>query len=132
MTVEDLWGDFPSADESLPVQILREQAELLSKKTDNILQAVVVTIQDEEDVIEYSFDIVAPALNGYIYTVLELSHEAELYPLEIQDLSSSEIYVCPDEQHFKSALRKILGSEQIKKIVANLVALSTSESSISR
>jgi hypothetical protein len=126
MTVEDFWGDLPAVETSFPATILREQAELLERKTNGTLQAKIVSIDDDEDTISYEFDIIAPALNGYIYTVLEIFHDAEIFPLTVKDLNKSEEYECRNEQELKTTLKQILGSDQTKKVIANLIAMSTS------
>lgn len=82
----DLWPtDLPS--ESItrtPVAILRQQATLLGNKTKNIVEARVkppmITLPDKK--FYYRFDIVAPCLGDYFYSLFTISHSIDFYPVQ--------------------------------------------------
>lgn len=131
MAVQDLWGEI-SLTETVrtPVTILREQAALLEKKTENVLQANV-KIAASGNGFSASFDIIAPSLDDYSYRVLIIDYPVVMYPVIIQDnvteedIKKNTMYrECRDEESFIQVLGEILSHPQVKKVVANLVAQS--------
>lgn len=84
----DLWPEDigPIPDLKSPVTILREQASLLGKKTNNLVEAEVVQLESvisEEKEFSYAFLIVAPALDNYRYKLFTISYGINLYPVTI-------------------------------------------------
>ena len=127
MAVQDLWGEI-SLTEAVrtPITILREQAALLEKKTENILQGNVhVTAYGNK--FRASFEIIAPSLGDYSYCVLIIDYSVSMYPLRIQEdvTGRSQMPIeCSDEESFIQALGEILAHPQMKKVIASLVAQS--------
>lgn len=131
MAVQDLWGEIPLTETiRMPVTILREQAVLLEKKTENVLQGNI-HISSHGDRFRASFDIVAPSLDDYSYRVLTIDYPVSMYPLEIYDEIKGEEgdgplnpTRCRDEESFTKALGRVLSHPQMRKVVTSLVAQS--------
>jgi hypothetical protein len=115
---EDLWpSDFGTAFTTTPVELLKAQAQLLSQKTNNVLQADVKSEVDGEGDFLHSFDIVAPALKQYRYTLFEIWHGVHLYPVGVV----GEKVRLDDESELKEFLRKKLSSDDCKRVVNSLL-----------
>ena len=140
MNTESLWGELSLVEESnLPVTILKEQATVLGEATNKILLARVVT--KETGILEirangpkggstapslvHTLSIVAPALSNYTYGVLSVTHKLlPFYPLIVTKLADKTHISCKDEAIYVAALKEILSSEQVHRIVAALLAQS--------
>ena len=109
--IVDLWPDKIKVEKLItPVTILRQQASLLGKKTKGIVQG---EIEDGKggfslNLFNYTFYIVAPALNNYRYRLFNISYEVSLYPLEID---------------VESEIREEIPSNFIKKRSGAIIAL---------
>ncbi|MFH1115955.1 MAG: hypothetical protein V1792_18745 [Pseudomonadota bacterium] len=134
----DLW---PNSLDSLPldrapVTILREQASLLGRKTNNLLEGEVIQIEpfDAADPeFTYRFNIVAPALGNYRYGLFMIFHAITLYPVRFrvdEDVrtelavgveSQGRIPVAEDETQFVDILRQILASTKTQRVIAGLL-----------
>ncbi len=136
---KNLWGELPLTDSvRTPLIILREQATLLTQKTNAILEGVVTN-----QMVKQSFDtflpfgpsktfraalsIEAPALGGYVFQVLQVSYELALYPVEVEDVVNRKHYECSDFTTFEEVLGSILSSEAVHQAVGMLLAQSRSE-----
>ena len=104
--MHDLWPEDigPIPESKGPVIILREQASLLGKKTNNLVEAEVVqlepsrpeppivAVQIEPSMFEtrfnYAFLIVAPPLNNYRYKLFTISHGIDAYPVTIKSINT--------------------------------------------
>lgn len=145
--MKDLWpSDIAARRVKSPVGILREQASLLGKKTNNIVQAEVQLLNSSTDELGSAFFIVAPALNNYRYRLLTVWHEIDLYPVQIfvgdeisdelspdiqtkvyhPDFSSQpESYIVANsEEQFLDILAKIFGSNKTKGVITALLSQS--------
>lgn len=124
MTKVNLWGDIPIKEEvKTPLAILREQAAILGELTNEILIARVHRKKDARE-FEYTFYMIAPALENYTYAVLSVEHGIELYPIEIHDMAADRYLRCDDEQGFIVAICEILSSERMKRIIVGLISQS--------
>lgn len=145
----DLWAeDIAETVIKTPVAILKEQASLLGKKTQNIVVGEVISTQAQSEKIRHRFNVVAPALGNYSFELFSISHNMDLYPLEISidekiytELSSGETAISKliDQQKKKSwhtvsadsedmlveFLGGILKSNRTKHVVQALLAQST-------
>lgn len=84
MTQVDLWPDTFSFEKlNAPVNLLREQAALLGKKTNNLVQADVKQDKSSSREFTYSFFLTAPALN-YQYRLFQIHHDVSLYPVIVR------------------------------------------------
>jgi len=144
MIANDLWGDLPTGPaEKAPVAILKEQAQLLGQKTNQLLEgrvrqrdpeslsvnytAVSLSFPVDERIglVAYDFSIIAPTLNNYEYSVLTIVHSLNYYPLQLYARSynkySYRFKTLSDQQSFEEELRAIFGSEEIRKVIAGLL-----------
>jgi hypothetical protein len=123
MSIESLWGEIPKADDiKTPIAILREQAAILGDATNNVLVAEVVPNKRGSTMLAHLY-IAAPALDNYRFLVLTVEHELELYPLSVEDETS--LYDnCKDETQYKAAVRAILSSDRLRRVIASLLAQS--------
>ena len=80
----DFWGELGVDHVKSPVSILREQAALLGKKTNNLIEAQVGTEAFQSDFI-HSFNIVVPALD-YRYLLFSIRHGANIYPIKVMQV----------------------------------------------
>ncbi len=106
---------------------LFEQAANLGQMTDNLLEARVRQVASPPNAdFSYLLDIVAPALNGYYYSVLQVDHPiAPFYPLQLKDHASAETFECQNEEQFLHTLGEMLSSPQVQRVIASLLAQST-------
>jgi hypothetical protein len=119
-TQTDLWGDIQPSAVRTPVAILREQAALLGNKTQNMVEAKVLTfISDGE--FHHSFKLVVPALDNYTYNLFVVHHGPNLYPVKIMALTNPK-----NEEEFVDWLQQRLSSDETKKSIGNLLAQATS------
>jgi len=149
--VDDLWPEeLESAKIRPPVAILKEQASLLGQKTKNVVEGAVseVFTADEEKTMEYSFNLVAPALGGYRYRLFTMSHDIRMYPLiitmdgeifqevnpekpekeSVQDMlmRNKNQVKAGNEAEFLALLKKIFAATKTRQIIAAILAQSTS------
>jgi len=127
MSEKNLWGSIPKIDVKPPVVILREQAAMLGQMTDNVLEGRVrqVMAAPGQD-LSYILDIIAPALDRYYYSVLQVDHKvAPFYPLQVTLQISDKTFVGRDEAEFVDILSRFLSSEQVQQVIASLLVQST-------
>ena len=120
--VIDLWPEFTPETVRSPKTILKEQADLLSHKTNNILKGEIgfVSAYDETTV---GFSITSPYLNNYKYQLFYIKYNpAILYPVVIDGNT-----LCEDETSFKENIKKILSDPQTIKIINSLYSQSLEE-----
>ena len=122
MTTENLWGDFP-AHESLksPRKLLQEQADLLSQLTDDHLRGQVKTETGEGRIV-HELNIIAPYINNYTITLLNVVHDAIIFPATITlAFSPYKSFICNDSVNLQSALKQLLQTSEVKKVLASLL-----------
>lgn len=129
MSNENLWGELPVAESiKPPVTILREQASLLSRMTNGILEAKVDN-RSVGGVFHFDLDIHAPAINNYIYTVLQVTYGISMYPVTVISNSHARQYVCQNEAEFIADLKEVLSSKEVHSTIGRLLSLSKAEAS---
>jgi hypothetical protein len=118
-TPADLWGNIQATSVRTPVAILREQAALLGKKTQNVIEGRVDSRSSGGE-FYHSFNLVVPALDDYTYQLFIIRHDVNLYPVKLdwQQFGS--------ESEFTNALREKLSSPETIRIVQNLLAQANS------
>ena len=122
-STENLWGEIPKTGTSpTPLAILRQQAGLLGESTNNLLVGKVKFLS-RSDKFVLGLRIVAPALDNYQFEILTVVYPIELYPLVVTS-SDNEPIRCEDESAFKAALKNILSSEQVHRVVDTLLSQS--------
>lgn len=120
---KNLWGNLPSlANLNTPFTLLKQQAAMLGKMTDGLLVGDVLRDQRGQDFIA-RLRINVPALNSYIYNVVEVNYPAELYPLKVTDLTGDmgKAIPCASEEEFEQVLSDILSSESVRRVVTTLL-----------
>ncbi|WP_446009506.1 hypothetical protein [Candidatus Electrothrix sp.] len=121
MATVDLWGELPDVEKiKTPFVILKEQAELLTEKTDGLLVGEVEQLKTAGE-FECTLDIVAPTLNNYHYTLIYLHYDMTLYPLNLSSGENPSVS-CSDEDEFKKELGKIFKSQETQNIISKLLA----------
>ena len=141
---EDLWpSDLGIASIVTPAAIIRAQAALLGERTKGVLEGIVETSSVGSD-IYHRFVIKVPTLGNYRYALFSVHHPATLYPVFIDeepvvprspfmpDFSSvpefslvdgfAKASGLQDEEALRKWLRRTLGSDATKHIIANLYA----------
>jgi len=126
MSVQNLWGDLPEVGaQKTPAQILREQADLLTQMSRGAVQGKVEPMAPAEVngyELGYRLNIVASALNFYSVSILEVTHPVTLYPVYVRsELDPTYRRQAPDEESFVSALRKVLSSLEVRKVLSALI-----------
>jgi hypothetical protein len=124
-TIPDLWPEIEQTQVVPPVAILREQAALLGKKTNHLLEGRVVTSTNISGGFTHSFDIVAPTLDDYTYRLFSISHGVIPYPVETTEKDERGYFSSvslASEQELLDYIRKILNSDDTKKVVGSLLA----------
>lgn len=124
-TQVDFWGEVGPTDVRTPIALLREQASLLGKKTNYLVEARVDT-----DVLGDSFrhrcNLIVPSLDNYSYQLLSIKNGINPYPVSVprtnRDSYRSEEQELNTEEEFTEWLRAKLSSAETKKIIGNLLA----------
>jgi hypothetical protein len=118
---ESLWPSVKFEPVRTPHAILAEQAGLLSQNTNGLLVGRVTRSQEHGNFISNLF-IVAPSLNNYAYRVLRLYHPVALYPVTVSPEFSSPNVEAADEKELLAALKEILSSDEIRRVLNGLMA----------
>ena len=136
--MRDLWPEniAPIPELKAPTIILKEQASLLGKKTNNLLEATVTKIESTgfvEEKFNYVFLIVAPALDNYRYKLFTVSHGIGSYPVTIWldedmqvEIGFTEV-VAESENEFMEILEAIFNTEKTKKTIGTLLSMMSYE-----
>lgn len=121
-TIENLWPDFATDDIiRSPKIILREQASFLGKRTKNILTGNIRT-DSYQNQFSHSFQIVAPNLNNYTYTLFTIVEEDIFgFPCKFQSESSFSIKT---EEELLERLKLIFSSDDTKRVINSLMSQS--------
>jgi hypothetical protein len=134
---DDLWGfeshEFEQEKNDMPEYILKEQINLLGKKTNNLLYGRTQVFNVKTENIDYEFatifDVTVPRLDNYSKTLFILYSNAEsIYPVAIsvgksygEDYENFRPeYICNDKAEFETAISNILSSQQVVKIIQAL------------
>ena len=120
----DLWpDDLGIISAKPPKAILAEQGEALSRKTQYAVRGEVVTVRAQGNIFMHRFDLVAPALNDYRYSLFRFSHGIGLYPVTVTDCEALEggegTYA--SEAEFVEGVRYIFGAQTTLKVVSSLI-----------
>jgi len=133
---EDLWPKLNFGSTVTPLSILREQAGLLTRRTQGTLQGDVETWTSGAQV-ALDFNIIVPSLGGYKYTLFRMHYfptEPTGYPVFV-DTAPKALFppTSPDEKpsvagridnenDFRNWLRLTLASDEAKRLVESLYA----------
>jgi hypothetical protein len=118
----DLWpDDFGPTNVTPPLALLREQADMLSRKTQGRLKGNVAATQNNGNAI-YNFYVTAPTLGPYTYRLLSIEHPMQLYPLTIYSEPAEQKWTCANEEQFVSTLRTVLADVPTKNVINSILA----------
>ena len=122
---ESLWGEIPSGAniDRTPLTLLKEQASLLGKATNNLLVGDVSSSSASSDQqFRADFFIVAPTLNEYRYHVLHITYPLGFYPVTIKDEGAvGPRKTVQNEEELKAIVAKILKSRNVRDVVQRLI-----------
>ena len=142
----DLWPkEIASTEMTPPVTLLKQQATLLGEKTRHLVDAQVVAYGPRARTAPsfgYAFYLVGPAIGNYRYRLLDIIYPPEFYPvtMRVDEDALPEIpaqYVARDapvrervkadsEEAFKEILSAVFHAEKTKRVIAAIIAQSTS------
>lgn len=126
-SIPSLWPEdiIAPSTQVAPVTILRAQASALGQKSGNLVTAEVRTAGTKSGDLSHEFFLIAPPLDFYRYALFTVTHPiTEFYPLSLEN-QRGEREEIQDEDSFVASLRRILASEDIKKVIALLLAQMT-------
>lgn len=117
MEANNLWGPLPDVDTfKTPMSILNEQAALLTEMTHGLLIAKVNRVVSGEQ-FQLKLEIVAPALQNYTFAVLMVIHGIINYPANVLHMNVDKTWtVCANETEFMEKLKRVLSSDEAKKL----------------
>lgn len=122
---EDFWPkEIADVADPEPVAILKEQADLLGRKTNNDVVGIVRAGADGEKII-HSLYLKAEALGDYRYKILSMTHllgaTDPSYPVWGQAPAGHPPVELPDRAAFLAWLRGQLSSEHVRRVIANIL-----------
>jgi hypothetical protein len=141
-TIPNLWSPDINVNTLTPSAVLRAQAGMLGKMTKGILTAQVTALERDNDRIEHTLDLRAPALENYRYRVLTAYHRKNLvYPVTVsaecfEQGGSKEYYdhnegwVSPEasgETEFIELVGSVLRSPEVVSVIHSLIARSNEQ-----
>jgi len=138
--MENLWPEdiTTSVDLNTPVVILQQQASYLGEMTKNELIGMVSNsdeLSDKGD-FKYEFYINAPTLGNYSYKLFSISHDIDLYPVNIYlenemikeimgDRYTDNIKAikCSNEANLIGTLGRVFAAKRTRNIIAFLLQM---------
>lgn len=122
-SVNDLWpSDIGSSKLIAPEVIIKEQAALLSSKTNNLVEAKVETIAHATQ-LEIKCYLVTKALPNSKPLLFKVINPLESYPASVY-LDGQPTQQVNSYDELVEALRHIFASDKIRNLVAGLMAQS--------
>lgn len=128
--VESLWSIPETENIRAPLTIMKEQAAALTEQTRGSLVGSVETAEFGSG-LKVNLAVHVPALNNYRYHVLTYTQPITMYPgrltSEVPGASLLNMYAPPqsieveNEQEFLEALRRLLSSDEIKRLLSSLL-----------
>ncbi len=124
--IPNLWPELQSDEPVItPKAILQRQAMVITEKTENRVQGVVVSRVIGRDFL-HTFELVVPDLDAYRHFIVGTRHSiSNLFPCRAlfteQDNSGTE---CNSEKEFLGAVKKALCDPRTQEVVTALVAQS--------
>ena len=120
--IEDLWGDLPNGEKQpTPAAMLKEQADLLSKKTSDKLVGNILTLKKDK---EFSFRlrIEVPSITGFSVDLFTISYPIGLYPValmsQVENIPNSR---SNDKEEFILNFSNFLRAEPVQMIIKRLL-----------
>jgi hypothetical protein len=121
----DFWPDIATARPKVtPLSLIKQQAALLGKHTNNLLEGAVVSSIREGRLV-HRFLIKVPTLD-YSYELFMVSQfMVDLYPVKVESAPNREPghpVTLESEQEFLDWLKEVLSSEKTQSILTNLLS----------
>src|SRR4051812_20566411 len=117
---ENLWGEIDLEPyTTTPIDILKQQALQLGKITNNIVLGGIETLRSAPK-FRFAFNLVAPALEGYTYSLFWVEQGLDPYPVEIT-IENERNGIFHEESTFKEGLRQELSSPRTHNLIRSLV-----------
>lgn len=124
--IRDLWPEgIVQEIPRTPGGILRSQAALLGKKTKNLVQGYVESMNLANGRFVHELQLTVPVLSGYRYRLLTVEHDISLYPARVA--AFGEAMECPDEDSFLEALEHAFAMHNTRRVIAALMAQAAPE-----
>lgn len=137
-TSHDFWpADLAAVGTAVtPVSILKEQAAILSERTQGLVTGEVVSMPlapGESSSLDFMvgapkcefrgrFFLLVPALDNYRYSLLEVFYPiAGGYPMVLEFSPTQERIKIVSQQHFYSELKRLLSCEKTVTIIRSLI-----------
>ena len=120
---ENLWPDF-SFGETVrgPKNILEEQAQFLVKGTKNVLNANVRTETFDDGKIRIIFQLIAPKLDGYKYTLFTVTQKS-IHPFPCK-FDGEKSFSIKNKEDLVEKLKSIFNSKETRDIINILISQS--------
>jgi hypothetical protein len=138
--MENLWPEdiTTSVDLNTPVELLQQQASYLGEMTKNELKGIVGNSDAlfDKGEFKYEFYINAPTLGNYSYKLFSISHDIDLYPVNIflenemikeilgdRYTSNIKAIKCSNEAHFIGTLGRVFAAKRTRNIITSLLQM---------
>jgi hypothetical protein len=122
-----LWSDSIRVTARSPLTILRLQADYLEKTTKGLLEGLIDS-DSNGNRMKHSFQVVAPAADGYRKELLSVTHDRQLpYPATFLTANSADprsTAVADTDLEFVEILEAILSSPWVTRVILALIARS--------
>lgn len=121
---KSLWGEIPAPENlpTLPKVILKEQGFFLTKATSGILIGEVIQKEQSGQAFSATLRIKVPALNDYMFNILNIEYPIHLYPVKIWDMTTGKKTDCNTHEDYTKKIEEILNSKKVKEVIATLLA----------
>jgi hypothetical protein len=104
-----------------PLALLKTQASALTMATKGLLNGYVNLITYGEN-FEAKLYISAPALNNYIYSLLEVDYKVDMYPARLRLVATDESTETSNDEQFEAALKGFIQNPHTRRVVTSLMA----------
>jgi hypothetical protein len=122
----DLWPDDLSvASEPIVAAILRQQGRALAEKTKGYLEGEVYSRPErgkEAYAFLHDFRIHAPTFNDYRYSLLDVRHDFDEFPVSIRFKPTGEEYTACSEDEFVDRLKRLFSHPKTTQMIRTLLA----------
>ncbi len=122
--IEDYWGpDFSeNPNDSAPVALLKQQAKLLTHKTQGRVEGDVRHSVDGAGLEWHSLYAVVPDLKGYSFKILTFQHSiTRSFPIVVHDELRADGGQIDDMDGFRDWLHATLSSKEVREAITNLL-----------
>ena len=121
--IEDLWGDLPTGEKQpTPAAMLKEQADLLSKKTSDKLLGNILTLNNNKE-FKLRLRIEVPSITGFSVDLFTITYPIGLYPValrsQIENIPNSR---SNDKEEFIINFANFLRAVPVQMIIKRLLA----------